>query len=490
MINSPLKILHYIAIIFLFGNFQISASAAFEYYLKVDCLRPDYEPWRAVGSKVPWPKEKCSTISDVPVSPARNPIVQIHGSPASITTFPMSPKGNGAEQAKGSAVTSNLNSKRKSWNKDPARRFVNRINAKKQPVVPLLKQPIQVVEEIKQLLPIVIVSNILVEAVAEEFSDSGDSMSVTSPHEDVAAILDSVEKDDSSDEEDECFVKNPKDMKKKKKGKGKGKKGKKKPSTKNTLSQVQQSLVQLDVSQPDSQSEEVAPLLPLTSCPPATVEVKFLYSDFGNLDTNSDRAAGYVPLILYKLTINDDNGINDLVTITRLTDKKGVHLFKISPNSYVEELTQADRVFSIAGRSIDFLLRNGNELYSLYERGVSENISASELQPIVETIVEYFKAQSLPAYRKLNIPEVKKLFPSEKKTMGNTYFSLQPPQGENFVVRTRQDQCWLMTQSLSLSQSQAFDAFKELYGDCPIGLVTTRDDQVFAKNADKFNFCR
>ena len=453
--------------------------------MSVDCLRPDYEPWRAVGSKVPWPKEKCSTISDVPVSPARNSIVQINGSPASITTFPMSPKGNGAEQAKGSAVTSNLNSKSKSWNKDPARRFVNRINAKKQPVMPLLKQPIQVVEEIKQLLPIEIVSNILVEEVAEEFSDSGDSVSVTSPHEDVAAILGNVEIDDSSDEESECLVEKPK--KKKKKGKGKGKKGKEKSSNKK---QAQQSLVQLDIPQPDSQSEEVAPMLPLTSCPPSAVEVKFLYSDFGNLDANSDRAAGYVPLILYKLTINDDNGLNDLVTITRLTDKKGVHLFKISPNPYVEELTQADRVFSIAGRSIDFLLRNGNELYSLYERGVSEDISADELQPIVETIVEYFKEQSLPAYRKLNVPEVKKLFPSEKKTMGNTYFSLQPPQGESFVVRTRQGQCWLMTQSLSLSQSQAFDAFKELYGDCPIGLVTTRDDQIFAKNADKFNFCR
>ncbi len=488
MINNPLKILHYIAIIFVFGIFQISASSPFEYYMRVDYLRADYEPWRAVGSNVSWPKKECSAIlSDAPVTPERNLTVKIHGSPASITKFPMSPKGNGAEQAKGSAVTSNLNSKRKTWNKDSARRFVNRINAQ-QAIIPILERPIQVVDEIKQLLPVVIVSNILVEEVAEEFSDSGDSASVTSLHENVAAILDSVEKDDSGDEEDESFVKNPKDMKKKKKGKGKGKKGKKKPSTKNTLSQAQQSLVQLDVSQPESSPEEVICLHHLTDCPPSTIEVKILYSDFGNLDTNSDRAAGYVPLILYKLTINDDDGINDLVTITRLTDKKGVHLFKISPNPYVEELTQADRVFSIAGRSIDFLLRNGNELYSLYERGVSEDISADELQPIVETMVEYFKEQSLPAYRKLNIPEVKKLFPSEKKTMGNTYFSLQPPQGENFVVRTRQDQCWLMTQSLSLSQSQAFDAFKELYEDCPIGLVTTRDDQNFAKNADKFNF--
>lgn len=488
MINSPLKILHYIAIIFLFGNFQISASAAFEYYLKVDYLRADYEPWRAVGSNVPWPKKEYSAIlSDAPVTPERNLTVQIKGSPTSIIKFPMSPKGNAADQDKRSAVTSNLNSKRKPWNKRKPRIFAEFANVQ-QAILPILERPIHVAEDIKQLLPIVIVSNILVEEVAEEFSDSGDSVSVTSPQEDVAAILGNVESDGSSDEESECFVEKSKDMNKKKKGKGKGKKGKKKPSTKNKLSQVQQSLVQLDVPQPDSSSEEVAPLLPLTSCHPATVEVKFLYSDFGNLDANSDRAAGYVPLILYKLTINDDNGINDLVTITRLTDKKGVHLFKISPNPYVEELTQADRVFSIAGRSIDFLLRNGNELYSLYERGVSENISASELQPIVETIVEYFKEQSLPAYRKLNIPEVKKLFPSEKKTMGNTYFSLQTPQGENFVVRTRQDQCWLMTQSLSLSQSQAFDAFKELYEDCPIGLVTTRDDQNFAKNADKFNF--
>jgi hypothetical protein len=470
MINSPLKILHYIAIIFLFGNFQISASAAFEYYMRVDYLREDYKPW---------PKKECSAISDVPVSPQRNSIVQIQGSPVSVMNLPLSPETKRLDHLERSEVSSNLIAAEQPWRECQARRFGRRVGNKKQSVI--LKQP--VVEDIKQLLPVNTIPDILVEEVAEEFSDSGDSVSVTSPHEDVAAILGNVEIDDSSDEESECLVEKPK--KKKKKGKGKGKKGKEKSSNKK---QAQQSLVQLDIPQPDSQSEEVAPMLPLTSCPPSAVEVKFLYSDFGNLDANSDRAAGYVPLILYKLTINDDNGLNDLVTITRLTDKKGVHLFKISPNPYVEELTQADRVFSIAGRSIDFLLRNGNELYSLYERGVSENISASELQPIVETIVEYFKEQSLPAYRKLNVPEVKKLFPSEKKTMGNTYFSLQPPQGESFVVRTRQGQCWLMTQSLSLLQRQAFDAFKELNGDCPIGLVTTRDDQNFAKNADKFNF--
>ena len=72
--------------------------------------------------------------------------------------------------------------------------------------------------------------------------------------------------------------------------------------------------------------------------------------------------------------------------------------------------------------------------------------------------------------------------------MGNTYFSLQPPKGESFVVRTKHEQCWLMTQSSSFLQRQEFDAFKELYEDCPIGLLTTRDDQNFSKNADKFNF--
>ena len=397
MTNSFLKILHYIAIIFLFGKSQICASSPFEYYMSVDCLRPDYEPWRAVGSKVPWPKEKCSTIIDVPVSPARNSIVQIKGSPASVAKFSMSPE-------RPDQTVEEL-----------------------PPVFPILHQVTRIAGCSKSLA--------LVEEEASDCSDSGDLVSVTSAHDD-----------------------------------------------------VQQSLVQLDVSQPESSPDEVIFFHHLTDCPPNTFEVKFLYSDFGNLDTNSDRASGYVPLILYKLTINEDNGINDLVTITRLTDKKGVHLFKISPNPYVDELTQADRVFSLAGRGIDFLLRNGNELYWLYERGISEDICASELQPIVETIVKYFKAQSLPAYRKLNVPEVKKLFPSEKKTMGNTYFSLQPPQGESFVVRTRQGQCWLMTQLLSLSQSQAFDAFKELYGDCPIGLVTTRDDQNFSKNADKFKF--
>jgi hypothetical protein len=165
-----------------------------------------------------------------------------------------------------------------------------------------------------------------------------------------------------------------------------------------------------------------------------------------------------------------------------------VHLFKISPNPYVEELTQADRIFSLAGRGIDFLLRNGNELYSLYEKGVSEDISASEHQLIAETIVKYFKAQSLPPYRKLSISELRKIFPDEKKTIGNTYFALQPHEGENIIVRARQDQCWLMTSSLAPEQRLAFDAFKEFHENCPIGRVNTRDDQNFAKNACKFKF--
>ena len=338
MTNSFLKILHYIAIIFLFGKSQICASSPFEYYMSVDCLRPDYEPWRAVGSKVPWPKEKCSTIIDVPVSPARNSIVQIKGSPASVAKFSMSPE-------RPDQTVEEL-----------------------PPVFPILHQVTRIAGCSKSLA--------LVEEEASDCSDSGDLVSVTSAHDDVAALLGSLEIDGSSDEESGCFAKKPKNMKKKKKGKGKGKKGKKKPSTKNTLSQVQQSLVQLDVSQPESSPDEVIFFHHLTDCPPNTFEVKFLYSDFGNLDTNSDRASGYVPLILYKLTINEDNGINDLVTITRLTDKKGVHLFKISPNPYVDELTQADRVFSLAGRGIDFLLRNGNELYWLYERGISEDICA------------------------------------------------------------------------------------------------------------------
>lgn len=326
MINKAMGILYYIAIIFLFGNFQISASAAFEYY-----MRADYEPWRAVGSNVPWPKKECAAISDVPVSPERNLTVQIKGSPASVAKFPMSPKGNGAEQDKRPAVTSKLNITEKTWNKYKPRRFVRRVNAKKQSVVPILELPIQVIEELRQSLPIVHVSKkpvvgcsqslALVEEEAEDCSDSGALVSVTSTHDDVAAILGSVESDGSSDGEDECFVKNPKEVKKKKNGKGKGKKGKKKPSTKNKLSQVLPGLAQLAVSQPESSSEEVVSLHPLTNRLPTTVDVKFLYSDFGNLDTNSDRAAGYVPLILYKMTINEDNGINDLVTITRLTDK-------------------------------------------------------------------------------------------------------------------------------------------------------------------------
>lgn len=259
-------------------------------------------------------------------------------------------------------------------------------------------------------------------------------------------------------------------FKKKKKPK-KGSPKKKKSTT--SVAEVPQDK-KLGRAAKDSSSIEPIILGPLTADAFPTIEVKFLSSRIDNLDAKSDRASGYMPTIRYWLDTAKKS-------ITRATDASKVDLLRVKTSSL--EIIPGDRVFSLKGKDVDFLLRNGNAIYPLFEEGWT-----SDELPI-EEIVKSLREIGIPPYRQLSSGEIRGYLPDEKKTLTNAFFYVQAPNGEHVIVRVNErKQCRAMTALSTRDQQEAFENFKEFHDTCPIFMVKTPTDFNFIQAEENFTF--